>query len=142
MIPQITKRWDGSAELHSAYDRYLVETLKDTIPHSNRGWHPNGTYWTMHPPYVGTARDLLRRWYGDVKVTDPAAQWRRPEPRPIRTTDGDYAALHLPPSAPASLILAAYRCLARELHPDHGGTHEAMLAINAALDSLKKRGAA
>ena len=36
------------------------------------------------------------------------------------------------------IINAGYKALATKLHPDHGGSGEAMIRLNAARDRLKK----
>lgn len=52
--------------------------------------------------------------------------------------DGDdlYAALGVAPSATASEVKAAYRSLAKQSHPDAGGTQEAFEAIATAAETL------
>lgn len=49
--------------------------------------------------------------------------------------------LHLLPGAPLAVVDAAWRALVRTVHPDVGGSHEAMKALNAAHETLKKAGA-
>lgn len=46
--------------------------------------------------------------------------------------------LGLKPGAGAGMIQAAYRAKAIELHPDQGGSHDAMAALNAARDEALK----
>jgi hypothetical protein len=48
------------------------------------------------------------------------------------------ATLYLTAGAPLSVIKAAYKALAVEHHPDHGGSHERMKAINVAYDLVTK----
>ncbi len=47
-----------------------------------------------------------------------------------------YRALGLPPGAPAEAVKTARRRLARRHHPDAGGEHATMAAVNAAADTL------
>jgi hypothetical protein len=47
-----------------------------------------------------------------------------------------YTALGLAPGAPAESVVAARRRLARQHHPDAGGDHRAMAAINHAADTV------
>jgi hypothetical protein len=49
-----------------------------------------------------------------------------------------FASLFVTPNAPLSVIQAAYRALAKEAHPDTGGSHDRMKAINAAFDLASK----
>lgn len=66
---------------------------------------------------------------------------KRKEPQPKReavklprTIEEALAALHLAPPVTASDIKRAYRILAFKSHPDHGGSHAAMVRINAAYE--------
>ena len=45
--------------------------------------------------------------------------------------------LHLRPDAPSEVIEAAYRALAKRLHPDAGGSVVAMAAVNSAYDAVR-----
>lgn len=82
-------------------------------------------------------------------VGEAFARWRE---RPLDAGDGlgewwrglllpgevaaAYAELELPAGAPAEAVKAARRRLARRHHPDAGGEHEAMAAVNAAADTV------
>lgn len=52
-------------------------------------------------------------------------------PAPAKERD-PWEVLGLRPDSPRSVIEAAYKVLARERHPDHGGSNEAMAELNAA----------
>jgi len=45
--------------------------------------------------------------------------------------------LHLLPSAPDEVVTVVYRTLARLNHPDCGGEHDAMLALNQAVEQIR-----
>lgn len=47
-----------------------------------------------------------------------------------------YQQLYLSTSAPATVVKAAYRALAKEAHPDVGGSAERMKQLNAAYDAI------
>ena len=49
-----------------------------------------------------------------------------------------YVALGVLPSAPRAVIEAAYRALAKDAHPDVGGSEARMRALNAAIASIRK----
>lgn len=49
-----------------------------------------------------------------------------------------YTTLYLLPGAPLSVIKAAYKALALEHHPDHGGSADKMKAINVAFELIEK----
>ena len=137
MLPHIEHRPDGTARLTFPYHRELVDCLKMTIPASSRTYDPDTKAWTVAPPYAGPALRLMRQAFDYVAQSGQTTH--AAPPNPIRQTDRDYATLHLLPSAPSSLIEAAFRCLSKELHPDRGGPHEAMVRLNAAVTTLRAR---
>lgn len=55
----------------------------------------------------------------------------------VRTAYPHHAALGLLPDAEALVIQAAYRALAQRWHPDHGGDHARMTAVNLAWEALR-----
>lgn len=57
-------------------------------------------------------------------------------PAPVRQRD-PYEVLGLRPDAPNALLEPTYRALAKERHPDAGGSSEAMTELNAAYERVK-----
>jgi len=49
-----------------------------------------------------------------------------------------YVMLGVLPSAPRAVIEAAYRALAKDAHPDVGGSEAQMRALNAAMTAIRK----
>lgn len=95
-----------------------------------------------HLPPVGVA---LYQWHARPITLEDLLNWgeygtSRPRMRRNAYVPPDvaaaYAALGLPPGAPAEAVTAARRTLARQHHPDAGGVHEAMAAINHAADTV------
>lgn len=113
-----------------------VDLLKQTIQPSHREYDPAGKLWRI----VGGARPALNQWIAQLRVEfaiqieerNQQAETPQPKPNPVN----DYAALHLLPSAPPELVRAAFKTLARLLHPDAGGSHEAMIKLNTAYERL------
>jgi flagellar biosynthesis GTPase FlhF len=69
------------------------------------------------------------------KKTDPQRQApRREEVTLPRTYEEALALLHLKAPTTASEVKRAYRTQAMRAHPDHGGSHAAMVTINAAYE--------
>lgn len=66
--------------------------------------------------------------------------WRRLRPRGVvwvpLAVAAAYRTLGLDAGAPAAQVTAARRALARRRHPDSGGSHEAMVEINHAADTI------
>jgi len=128
---------DGWTCLTFPWHPQIVEELKIRIPASERRWVPERKCWTVTRPYSDLGIGIVRAVYPQLVVVN---EWDGDaKPPPIRKTDPTYADLHLLPSAPAELVQAAYRCLARLNHPDTGGNTATMQRLNAAFDTLKAR---
>jgi len=134
--PRIVRR-DGAVTLTFPFDGWLVDALKAEIPGHARTYAPDTRAWTIAPAYAGIAIRLMYQAFTDVEVIDAAAGPgfdRGGDPR-----EAALVVLHLRPSAPPELVDAAYRTLARLNHPDRGGDHDAMLALNQAYDAIGGR---
>ncbi|MDQ3694291.1 MAG: hypothetical protein M3464_11775 [Chloroflexota bacterium] len=128
---------DGAVTVHFPYDKQFIERLKDTVPARYRTYCPPAKAWTVHEPYRDRVIAMLVQWFPDVR-------WRRrtesrPAPTPIRALDQAFADLHLLPSAPPTLVEAAFRTMAKTAHPDKGGNEELMRRLNAAVETLRDR---
>lgn len=128
------------------FNREFVDALKDAIPYMGRRYHPDSRTWTVDREYEDDLRALVSE-YWTVETLYPNVR-QTPSTPPCNTTQclgrvraqwPHHTALGLWPEAPACLVLAAYRALAREYHPDHrsGAGHEQMVTINRAYDALK-----
>lgn len=60
----------------------------------------------------------------------------RPSPPP--QIPPHYAVLHLSPDAPLVVAEAVYRTLAKQAHPDAGGSTDQMQRLNAAIEQVRK----
>jgi len=133
----------GYLKVTFKYRAEVVQAIKDFIPAPGREYLPGERAWLISPGWVPSALDTLRWYFDEVQLIEyEADSYRRSEPTPIRKSDPDYAALFLLPGAPAELVRAAYRTLAKAHHPDRGGTTAQMQAVNAAYEALKNRGVA
>ena len=132
--PRIVRR-DGAVTLTFPFDGWLVDALKAEIPGHARTYAPDTRAWTIAPAYAGIAIRLMYQAFTDVEVIDAAAGPgfdRGGDPR-----EEALVVLHLRPTAPPELVDAAYKCLARLCHPDRGGEHDAMLALNQAVEQIR-----
>lgn len=147
----ILRRGDGAVRLTFPYTQRLVSELKNGVPARHRTYNPDDKSWIVYQPFVQFSSDLVRSYYPNVSITDrefrdhPRRQqrdYRRSEtfftPPPPKADDA-WMVMHLQPTAPKELIEAAYKVLARLNHPDAGGTHEAMIRLNEARDTLNQR---
>src|SRR5579871_3798408 len=128
----------------------ILDSFKDWFPtHRDRSYNASTKTWSV-PRYK---RDRLGRW-ADQWFSADAQDWgdeddgdaysgscrdrSRPQQADLPAVEAAYRVLHLLPSAPPSLVSAAYRVLAQEQHPDHGGSNEAMAAINEAVKVVRE----
>jgi len=133
--PRIVRR-DGAVSLTFPFDAWLVDALKAEIPGDARTYDPIAKSWTVAPAYAGIAIRLMYQVFTDVEIIDAAAGSgfdRGGDPR-----EAALVVLHLRPTAPPELVDAAYRCLARLHHPDRGGDHDAMQALNHAVEQIRE----
>ena len=73
------------------------------------------------------------QWREEARAQEARQQARQTRRRGLpRQVAAAYRVLDLQPSASLTDIKQAYRGLAQVLHPDHGGKHTAMVALNAA----------
>jgi hypothetical protein len=126
------------ARFHLALDE-----MKRLISRHDREYDPRQRCW-----WLASDADLLRldRLFPDLRQQMREAKagvWeaaQRPAPPPTLRLDAATAAaldmLYLTPGAPRTVAQAAYRALAREHHPDHGGTTERMRDLNAAYEQV------
>lgn len=132
--------------------RYLLKTMQVYC----RWWPdaPNGAAWLMPGSCIiyemhRIVPALVER-YRREHMQPRQACWERAHPRmsweiaaawrwridPYLNACG---VLNVPPNADAATIKAAYRRLAVQHHPDRGGSHNHMTAINAAYALLTKQ---
>jgi hypothetical protein len=120
------------------FDYYppLIQDLKSRVPAAFRRYDPDdGTAWIVMPAFAEVAVTLLLKYFPDTQV-----EFNR-EPWAVRDdAQADHlAALHLLPTAPSDLIVAAYRVLAKRHHPDAGGDPATMRRLTEAHDALRRR---
>jgi hypothetical protein len=107
-----------------------VEDLKAIVPHDARAWDPDGRRWEIDSAFLDELKTWEGRWF---RATRPQ------QPRPAAAEHplaNHYTALHLLPSAPVPVVLAAHRALVQLHHPDRGGDTRTMQQINSARDQL------
>jgi hypothetical protein len=135
--PLISWRADGSAaDLRFPFDAFVVAEIKRAVPSPLRTYDPATRTWTVAARYVGDIYHLLDQAFGGVDIEGSRTGTSDHRQR----AGGDpYRVLHLLPSAPDEVVTVVYRTLARLTHPDVGGDHDAMLALNQAYDAIGGR---
>jgi hypothetical protein len=115
----------------------ICDMLKATIPLGERAWDPARRAWLIaEEEQLLRLRHVLPGLEAAVAQAAHASQREHTgcTPPPPAEHDGltdAYAALCLTRRAPPELVTAAYRVLAKRYHPDGGGRHELMVALNA-----------
>lgn len=101
----------------------------------------NAVEW-MRLAEVRDIETLVVKMYRQL-YPEPVREQQVPPPQePPRTaprSSGAYAVLHVADDAPLAVAEAAYRALIRDVHPDHGGSHELAVALNAAIHTIRLR---
>ncbi len=126
---QIRARWQPDAWVALSlvrYNRDAVERLKEAL--RVRAYNAETREWLV-PEWA--LEDVADEFGLRISVSG------RP---PYHSQDLRYSVLSVHRDAPDSVVKAAYRALAFELHPDrnHGATSEKMKQLNAAYQSISK----
>jgi hypothetical protein len=116
---------------------YAVSELKGIIPFAFRNYDPTKKIWLI--------RDwrCLDEWISElrsvytVETEYDDEQPSRPPP-PNQSLTSPFATLHLLPTAPPEVVKASYKALARIYHPDAKGSHDKMIQINLAFETLSE----
>lgn len=90
-------------------------------------------YYALPPYLVASITKALPIWEAEKETR---ARRVLPPPLPLDMSS-HYEALWLMPDAPRAVVTAAYRALAKEHHPDHGGKTEDMVRISSAYKAIK-----
>lgn len=116
----------------------LVSTVRALRP-AHREF--DGKSWRVHYAKLPLVTRLAQRLYHHVDWSALPPSWQvlacggaLPP-----TEEDPYAILHLLPSAPLEVARAAYRALALQAHPDHGGSAAEMQRLNGAIEAITER---
>jgi hypothetical protein len=134
---------------HPSRTRFAAirDELKQVIPPPYRAWDDDERCWL-----IGSEQHLLRlsRVLPGLPEAVHAAHHRSrmggtgqgertgtsTAPAPVDPVRAVYAQLYLLPGAPREVVVAAYRCLAKQWHPDVGGSDEQMRRANLAYEAI------
>jgi len=121
-------------------------------PLSYRQWDKDRNCWWVHADKLPMLVAAARRFFVhvDYRVLPDWVQLRIAARNGSSTSDSvrgfigpleqdAHTVLHLQPTAPWSVVKAAYKTLCLEHHPDRGGSVETLQKINAAYAQLQKR---
>ena len=120
--------WDWGVEFD--YSEEMVGAIKRHIPSRRRKWKPELKQWWFQGGSIADVVVLADKYCGGYEH--------------VREGGGDlpvaaYQTLHLLPSAPDDLVKAAYKVLAKRVHPDTGGSVVEMQRLNEAYTMIARR---
>lgn len=105
------------------YDADVIAELKRTIPGRHRRWDSGRKAWLIDVWSWPLAERVFQEFGMLEGVFTPDVAWRT---------------LYLLPDAPALVVDAAFKALAKVHHPDHeGGDEKRMRDINLAYEKLR-----
>lgn len=128
MSMRISEEIDGRLRVETPYDEDFIKRLKSTVPYNGREWVKHLKAWIVDRVYLEDVKKIGIDIWGQpaVKVE-------------IGVSLAEvYAVLYLTPDAPFWLVKKVRDFLAVKEHPDIGGSHERMVAINSAYEQIKK----
>jgi hypothetical protein len=128
-LPASEHPWVFAVEFD--YNVEMVDAIKQHIPSRQRSWKPNVKQWWFRAEVIVAVCALADKHCGRYvhveELYTPTDE----------TPASAYAMLHLLPTAPPEVVNAAYRALAKRVHPDAGGDTAKMQEINAAYKLLQ-----
>ena len=131
--------------LRFPYHAELVEALKSELPSHARRWDSERHAWRVTSEWYEAALDVLEEFgFNCDALPAPRQRQQAPPPRsatppPLSERARAAAELGVREDAPAEVVAAAYRAMAKLRHPDTGGNVAAMQRINAAYRTLGGR---
>jgi hypothetical protein len=106
----------------------VLEIIK-SIPREEREFLPEEKAWWLS----AWAYEYLTSYIQFGKKRERSQRSPNPSSLPQQIAEA-YQVLCITPNAPMELVKAAQRVLAKQYHPDRGGSHTAMVAVNNAAD--------
>jgi hypothetical protein len=127
---------DTEIWVKTPYDADFVESIKAEIPKEYRRWDSEEKVWAVSYLYEDDLIRLCKIYY------DGVVQYGRQTYATVPQSPQAYATLHLLPSAPREVVMAAYRALSKLYHPDVSQKPDAtekMKEINIAFDRIMSK---
>lgn len=123
---------DGWIMCRTPFDLDFVDELKKKIKAAYRRWSPNDKLWKVDPSQDEVLIEIVTKYFGEPTIIEDKEQVviaALPE------GDDPYAALLK--LAPNDVLKKIHRQIVLAVHPDHGGTNEAMATANSAWQAIK-----
>ncbi len=121
--------WSGEG-----FDEIKLD-FRHTFPrHADAIYAPTDKAWSLPQRHRRKLEAWLALWF-----TADAVSWERGEQITLPAVLGEaYRILCLTPDAPLWAVEAVYRAASKHLHPDHGGDHQTMVAVNQAVKVIRQ----
>jgi len=117
----------------SALWRDVLDRVRG-LPKAMRFYLPDETAWFVDELVIERLASCFDNFTAAIEGGLDAAPVGHSMPREVVEA---FTALYVLPGAPFEVVQAVYRVLSKRLHPDLGGDHRAMAAINAAYELVE-----
>lgn len=125
--------------IRTPFEPRFIAAIKDMIPYHARGYEPSTRVWNCKKEFEDALLDAAHEYFGGLEeIPAPPSNRDRVVDEPQKT-----GIVHDPRVAFVNLLSddalkKAYRAAVAELHPDKGGKHEDMAALNEALAGINR----
>jgi hypothetical protein len=119
-----------------------LDSFKRTFSHEAE-FDGDAKTWRLPRSQHHALRIWASRHFDPGQIRDRTVhEQSRPQPPQHSALERAYRVLYLVPGAPEWAIEAVYRAATKVHHPDAGGSHEGMVAVNRAVEILRREGLA
>jgi hypothetical protein len=137
MANQQTKRatlWvkDGWIFCRTPYSESFIDDLKNEVPHHARKWDREEKVWKVEASFAEDLETIVRRYFGEPTVVQQ-------EVLVVAQGAGGDAYSDMLSAAPDDLLKKIHAMIVSKVHPDAGGSTEAMTKVNVAWAEIKKK---
>lgn len=134
--------WDNKLQgyhVQTPYHPQFVEFLKVAVPASDRSYEPVNKTWLFAEKYLDPIKGAAEKFFGQAEVTIVTKQQASASAQaPAKAQTIDQVMLEFMRLLPFEAAQKAFRAGAMALHPDRGGSMEAMAKLNTLWDRLEK----
>lgn len=123
-------RRDFPIALTFPFNRAIIDAIKTVIPHTEREFDPVTKVWFVGKNPARVFEEIARIAKCNLEFEGGRTTSSTPQ------TPNDHAILQVAVNAPDYVITAAYKALAKRMHPDAGGNTQEMQRINDAYARL------